>query len=119
MTLLQKSIKHWEDNLEKLKAGAISAHAVYGDQCQLCEVYLDPDETCVGCPVAEDTGKPMCEGSPWWQAHGAFGDWLYEREFPCPDGGAKEQSFKDKAIAAFQAEIDYLKQLANKETSDA
>ena len=119
MTLLQKSIEQWEGNLEKLKAGTISAHDIYGEQCPLCEVYLDFKETCVGCPVAEDTGKPMCEGSPWRQVHNAFCDWLYEREFPCPDGGAKEQSFKDKAIAAFQAEIEYLKQLADKETSDA
>ena len=113
MTPLQESVKHWEENLEKLKAETIDAGDIYSENCPLCTAYVEPEDDCSKCPVAKDTGMNLCQNSPWEKAQLSLSQWFYRKERE----DVPEQDFKDSAIAALQAEIDYLKNLADKEAN--
>ena len=66
---LQESIEHWE----RLANGTRKeGETIYGEDCALCALFYTGEEDCVGCPVAEQTGKPECHGTPWLQAMDAL-----------------------------------------------
>lgn len=60
LTALLASIAKWEANA---KVSSFSKAEIFNDTCALCDLFYD--EGCRGCPVAEETGNPCCEGSPW------------------------------------------------------
>ena len=55
--VLEKSIKHYEENVITGK------EAANGDHCALCKEYIKFD--CKGCLVFIKTGKIGCEDTPW------------------------------------------------------
>ena len=61
---LKKSIKHWEENLEKAKQGALCNDDIDGDKCALCGLFWLCD--CEGCPVKDSTGEEDCKNTPYF-----------------------------------------------------
>ena len=75
---LNSSIKHWREMYKQSKTERPYAHPL---DCALCGAF-NPlfmpgshlksfDEAvavggCVGCPVQAKTGKPCCNGTPYW-----------------------------------------------------
>lgn len=61
--LLNKSILKWE----RLAYGKASDDAI--DDCALCMAYYKTKssglESCVGCPIRDNTGKQFCKGTPY------------------------------------------------------
>jgi hypothetical protein len=101
---LKKSIKHWEGNA---KADHVELAFVTSYHCALCDKFLvECDDLCIGCPVADKTEQPCCEGSPWEAAYNARCYWYIK-----PNDIARRDAFR----AAAQAEVDFLKSLLPKE----
>lgn len=63
LTALKKSIKHWEENVEKSKKEILNYNDIDGTNCELCCVF--GNTFCVGCPVYKKTFLTHCNGSPW------------------------------------------------------
>lgn len=61
---LKKSIDHWT----KLSQGKVDAGCVGSKWCALCELFLQGDNWCQGCPIYKKTGKPLCRGTPYSSA---------------------------------------------------
>lgn len=62
---LEKSIKHWEDNVAAKDFNEVS---IAGVDCALCAKFYDGWEhgsQCRKCPVFQKTGAPNCEKSPY------------------------------------------------------
>lgn len=89
---LEKSIKHWEENV---KAETLEATSIGADDCALCQMF-DEDYFCSGCPVSERTGLNDCRSSPYERARRERIRWL------CGTGT------RDEWRAAAQAELDFL-----------
>lgn len=71
---LKASIQHWKEN----EAAESSDEAsVWGDDCALCGLFVQPHDSCKGCPVAKRTGKEQCDGSPWGAARDEFKKWRW------------------------------------------
>lgn len=83
---VEKSIQHWEDNVQLAKAGALNLGHIYGDQCALCSYTEDlhfkivrGGDHCDLCPLRH-IGAGCCDDpddlkGPWllsevapWQA---------------------------------------------------
>lgn len=60
---IQRSIQKWDDIAER------GGEDKGTGNCALCKLYWG--KNCVGCPVAEATGKIHCVGSPYdaWDRH--------------------------------------------------
>lgn len=71
---LKKSMKHWLDNAAAEKISDVSIEA---KDCALCEMFLLPNASCVGCPVEEHTGVWYCERSPFINAAEAYNAWVW------------------------------------------
>lgn len=91
---LEKSIKHWEDNV---KAETRDQASTDGLACALCDAFYNLD--CVGCPVFESTEKKLCRGTPYPNASRLLGRWI-----GCPEDDSK----RDEWRTAAQAELDFL-----------
>ena len=60
---LELSIEHWE----RMATGKQRMHEQPGiSDCKLCILYYG--NSCVGCPISEDTGQKLCRGSPYQAA---------------------------------------------------
>jgi hypothetical protein len=107
---LEKSIKHWEENLEQLiynkknNRGLIENINIFTSGCALCQMFYNKkvdDEGyccgCYGCPVAEYTGENNCEESPWEDVRDW---WNYD--------GVYEQG-----VEVITKQIEFLKSLRN------
>jgi hypothetical protein len=79
MTKLQKQIESLTKSIEKWDNIVNQCGADLGSKnCQCCIDYfadfdVDGTMTCIGCPIYEKTGKPMCENTPythWVEQHG-------------------------------------------------
>lgn len=59
---LEKSIKHWEENVaaENFEDINISAKA-----CALCNIYNLTNKPCENCPVSMTTNRICCQGTPY------------------------------------------------------
>lgn len=68
LTALKGSIEHWEDNLAKAKAG--KSISISASDCALCSEFFDHD--CGGCPVARNTGREVCGGTPYAEIERIF-----------------------------------------------
>lgn len=70
---LQKSIKHWQENLAKAEAGTLINDDIMSNKCALCTRFcvtaICKRTPFIGkvekCPVATATGRTVCKGSPW------------------------------------------------------
>ena len=102
-TPLEESILHWEQNVAAETPDGASVSA--GD-CALCLAYYEYG--CMGCPVAICTDHVRCAGTPYFDAHEAYDDWLCE-----PSSPIAKAAFHDAA----QTELDFLKSLRPKETT--
>ena len=58
---LEASIQHWETNVERARKGQEPDVSV--GACALCNLHYRL--SCRGCPVYEDTGRPLCEDTPY------------------------------------------------------
>jgi len=65
---LKGSIKKWQ----KIVDGTGTDKGV--DNCPLCELFWYSPNFCDGCPVAERTGRPECEGTPYRDYRHAVAD---------------------------------------------
>lgn len=104
---LKESIKHWEENLAFARNGEYGKIETSSEFCALCQEY--PGMDCVGCPVEENTGLSLCEGTPW-----RFADTLTTKikdlldEYPI---GHMFTDEKEDLIQAIEVELQYLKNL--------
>ncbi len=58
---LEKSIEHWEKNLEKVKKYEL--FPLGADECSLCNLYVDA--SCIKCPIYLKTQEPYCKNTPF------------------------------------------------------
>ena len=68
--LIQGSINKWNKIVQGLEADKGP------ENCALCNEFLAKD--CVGCPVFERTGEPLCNGTPYEHFGQVFHDELLE-----------------------------------------
>lgn len=66
---LAESIRKWEWIVKFLEEGHLTKEKFVipvsdTNSCALCQVYLERDESCYGCPVFEKTGGRFCSRSP-------------------------------------------------------
>ncbi len=59
---LKLSIKHWENNLEKVKKKTLPD--LGAGSCALCLEYID--DKCANCPIALKTNKISCYDTPYY-----------------------------------------------------
>lgn len=100
LTMLQKSIEHWERNAAEKPEDASTRAA----DCALCGVFNNSytaENDCLGCPVYEKTGETFCEGSPYPRADTALRIW---RRFP---NSLREKEWREAA----RDELEFLKSL--------
>lgn len=61
---LHEEVKaHWQENLQKAKAGHLRLGDIYSTECAFCAIYLS--NNCIGCPISEKTGFLLCGDTPW------------------------------------------------------
>lgn len=71
LTALQKSIKHWEENVAANNPGG----ATFGEwNCALCKIYSGR-ENCGVCPVAQAVARNYCAETPYYKATCAHDEW--------------------------------------------
>jgi len=99
---LEASIKHWEENLN---AKTPDDAEIGPNACALCTKFRCkvPVLHCKNCPVAEATGRHLCQGTPYDEAENAYYAWKNG------DEGAELRW----RIAA-RVELDFLKALRPK-----
>lgn len=93
---LEKSIKHWEENVEAAEDGEEISIDIYA--CALCVRFFHR-LNCQGCPIKEATGQRVCKGTPYEDAVEAVEDNDYEA-----------------VLTASRAELEFLKSLRPTET---
>ena len=89
---LKGSIKKWES----ISRGTGSDKG--SDNCPLCDIYLNQNFCCAGCPVMASTGQEWCKGSPYET------QWI---DLSDRDGRARSK----RAKLAARAELKFLKSL--------
>jgi hypothetical protein len=63
LAALQGSIKHWEENVERVKN---DNHPILGaEHCPLCDMFKRKGNECNCCPVKLLTGKHLCISTPY------------------------------------------------------
>lgn len=94
---LEKSIKHWEENVaaEKTREVRLGIAA-----CALCGLY-NKINTCDGCPVKKKTGLDGCEGTPYSWVCSTFSVW----------DNSKKETDRLLFTHAATAELNFLKSL--------
>lgn len=65
LAALKKSIKHWENNVEKARGGKLKKADIQSSKCSLCVMFSNLFY-CGYCPVKLKTGKMFCCDSPWY-----------------------------------------------------
>ena len=91
---LAKSIEKWQRIVKELKTPRRSGWTTLDQgakDCPLCALYYE--KLCVGCPIATDTSHTSCLNTPY-QA------WLEVKYYNISE--------QPRALAAAQAELDYL-----------
>lgn len=104
---LEKSIRHWRENLAAERPSQASARS---DDCALCRMFSTPwnSHSCVGCPVGEKTGKKQCFDTPYHEARRCLVRWSVVT-------GSEE--VRDSFRGACEREIAFLESL--RESTDA
>ena len=100
---LELSIKHWEDNVAKVKQRKLPN--INSNDCALCKAFAGnrDDGYCVKCPVFEYTGEDGCEETPYMQVSRILDD------FPEPEDALLEE-WEDLEHAVTK-ELEFLKSL--------
>lgn len=108
---LEKSIKHWEENVAAETPEQARTAAA---DCALCEAFcIRPRSSaaCVGCPVYEATGEILCGDTPYNRADLALNTWVHSTGY----GGEAAADARESWRKAAQAELDFLKSLRPRE----
>lgn len=101
---LKDSIAKWERNTQAITPYGASISA---DDCPLCDLFFRDrggPYSCRGCPVAECTGRAICNGTPYEDAVRARRAWTY----------MKDEQSREVFVKAAQEEVDFLKSLLPK-----
>lgn len=93
---LERSIEKWRRNADNPLQATVGS-----DTCPLCHEHLGND--CLGCPVAERTGKESCEDTPYYNA--ATEIWRVGQD-PTPENIRRARD-------ACQREVEFLEGLRN------
>jgi hypothetical protein len=104
---LKGSIAHWEKNAQ---AGHPYGFSVKTEDCPLCDMFINNETRCSGCPVMARTGSRLCADSPYDAARWAMHSWREYDGTESDYGGLMEAAHK-----AAQAEVDFLKSLLPEE----
>jgi len=101
---LEKSIKHWEENLQAALDNEPDSVHVGAAACALCNKFAGQekryDDKCVGCPIYTKTGEKHCAGTPYrWVVY------HQDRALERIDGS------EDDLVKACKEELDFLKSL--------
>ena len=112
----KKAVKALRGSIKKWERIVLGTGEDFGTRnCPLCKKY-DRGTNCDGCPVAEDTGEPFCNGSPYDKWISAVrgeleeltgGGFVWETDKCVPIG--------PRSLAAAIAEYEYLCGLLDKE----
>jgi hypothetical protein len=62
---INKSIEHWEDNLNKAYAGKLKRNDICGEKCSLCDKFFTRFNRCLECPLNIYGMRCSDESSPW------------------------------------------------------
>ncbi|MDM8525149.1 hypothetical protein QUF80_17400 [Desulfococcaceae bacterium HSG8] len=103
--VMESSVRKWD----KIIAGKGSDGGVL--DCPPCRIYYML--ICVGCPIAEYTGKKFCKGSPYvpWYWHQTEVHGHIRKKIYCPECLKLAQDMRD-----FMAEIvEHMKEKEKKE----
>lgn len=70
---LEKSIKHWQENVAAETPGQVKTS---GEYCALCREFAlkNPSRLCTGCPVNDETDAG-CDMTPYHNANMALARW--------------------------------------------
>lgn len=94
---LQGSIKKWEDIL----AGKMSDQG--SNNCPLCQLFVNRQDNCDGCPVQRHTGCDSCGDTPYTKKWAVAGrDAIHSQ---------RDWAMTDDQILAARAELDFLRSL--------
>lgn len=93
---LRGSIKKWE----RIATGKGIDKG--GENCPLCQLFILPNDSCAGCPIATRTKQSDCHGTPYMEWHDV-------NPWPEDAGGRKATTKAHRAAA--QKELDFLKSL--------
>lgn len=67
-TLWLQVMDHWVDNLVLAQQGRLKIHNIGASECAFCKVYLNDKKSCSNsCPIKEQTGNDLCQGTPWFK----------------------------------------------------
>lgn len=111
---LKESIKHWEEVVEAPSPEKVS---IWGKDCALCVLNaIGFQNPCELCPVALDSGRKACVGTPYYNAHNEHNTLKYilRRIERSPDQEGLSQSYEDikgRFERAAQKELDFLRGL--------
>lgn len=64
LSALKKSIKHWEENVEKAKNGELSYLDILPNKCALCVMFLLFSD-CFECPIYKKVKNVGCRKTPY------------------------------------------------------
>jgi hypothetical protein len=70
---LKSSIAHWRRMRDDRKC----EEGPGATGCALCALFLTEVNKCLGCPVYERTGLPLCRGTPYKEARAFWWDRLW------------------------------------------
>jgi hypothetical protein len=87
LSVLKRSVKHWEENLESDNKWSIQ---IYDDYCPLCAIFGE-DDACKGCPISDYTGKPDCRKTPWEKVRNEYNNNLIASPGPRLKNAIKKQ----------------------------
>lgn len=95
LAALQGSIKHWEENVKKVKNGEMPIISV--SRCNLCNMFFsfDENETCLLCPVKKVSKEIRCKNTPYTKINDIM---LFNRP-------------KSELLPACEAELAFLRSL--------
>lgn len=84
---LEKSIKHWEENVA---AKSCYEMDVKSESCELCELFSGTNKDgnyCGDCPVFLETGFDCCDTTPYGRVYASIRD----TDFPAAHEAAKAE----------------------------
>jgi hypothetical protein len=104
MNLKSKVIKHWEENLERVKNK--ERPCTGSATCAYCQKYIETD--CIDCPIQIATDKVRCRGTPYPLVMKVV-EKLRELHF----SSNVESSLWAELTSAVEAELEFLRSLPN------
>jgi hypothetical protein len=107
---LEKSIEHWEENLDMLILNYLSDDHlakdidISSDCCPLCQLFINK-YLCRGCPIFEFTGIALCGKTSWKNVNA----WLSNSYYSHYD----KKGVYEQGVEVITKQIEFLKSLRN------